>query len=324
MLNALTSLKQFGQSVVEELPNTYVPVEDLEDEIASLSANSTWVAAIALIVLVIIAALTKERIPKLKLPLFIGISFIMASSFLFLAGSTVYLNLQSDTGGPVHWHADIEYWACGNQLELRDPFEFLSNKIGTATLHEHDDHRIHLEGVPVDVEKDASLGKYMYVIGGAITDSAFVLPLNPSDVGPYFENDIDGDGPTDRFGSQIEPYIRDTEDGPVARFVDGETCGDEVSDVQVFRYRVNEDDDTYYQEKLENPRDYVIRDNSLVPPGDCIIIEFGPTRDKTDKICSQYGVVDTERCEEFGVTEETRGICTLTQIDPPGDGVFRQ
>lgn len=322
MLDALTQLRFFAQNVVEGIPNTYVPVEDLEDEIATISANSTMIAAALLVVLVIIGALTRDRLPKLKLPLFIMIAFIMSSSFLFLAGSTIYLNVKSDTGGPVHWHADFEVWACGNELELRDPFEFLSNKIGTATLHEHDDRRIHLEGVPVETEVDASLGKFMYVIGGAVTDEAIVFPLNPPEKGPYFENDIDGDGPTDLFASQIDPYIVETDEGPVARFIEGETCGDEPAVVNVFRYRTN-DDNTYYQEKLENPRDYVIRDESVVPDGDCIIFEFGPDRDKTDKLCPQFGVVDVERCEQFGVTEETRGICELQEVDPPGDGVFR-
>lgn len=323
MERILTALQNFSQTAIETIPNTYVPVEDLEDEIATMSANATWAAAIALIILIIISALTKERWPKLKLPLFISIAFVMSASFLFLAGATVYLNVKSDTGGPVHWHADFEIWACGNELELRDPFEFLSNKIGTATLHEHDDRRIHLEGVPVEVEVDATLGKFMYVVGGAVTDAALVVPLNPPEVGDYFENDLDGDGASNLYGSQIDPHVYQTEDGPVAEFFDGQMCGDEVAVVNVFRFAVGEDG-TYYQEKLENPRDYVIAGESIVPDGDCIIFEFGPDRERTDKICPQYGVVDIERCEQFGVTEETRDICTLREVAPPGDGVYRE
>ena len=316
MVNTFAPILHFAQTAAENIQNSYVPVEDLEDQITSLSANATWAAAISLIILVVIAALMKDKYPKLKLPLFIMIAFIMASSFLMLAGSTIYLNVKSDSGGPVHWHADIEFWACGNELELRDPYEFLSNKIGTATLHEHDDHRIHLEGVPVDLETDATLGKFMYVVGGAVTDDALVVPLNPPEVGGYFENDIDGDGSSDLYASQINPYIIQTEDGPAARFVSGETCGDQPSEVQVFRYHTN-DDDTYYQEKIDNPRDYIMRDTSVVPDGDCIIFEFGPARDKTDKLCQQYGVVDQDRCESFGVTG-SHGICTMREVPAPG------
>ena len=72
------------------------------------------------------------------------IALTLTLSTGILIGSTIYLNTNSDSGGPVHWHADIEFWACGNEIELRDPTGF-SNKIGTGTLHEHDDHRIHLD-----------------------------------------------------------------------------------------------------------------------------------------------------------------------------------
>jgi len=324
VVDILQNLKSFAQSAAEGIPNSYVPVEDLEDEIASLSTNATIGAAISILVLIIFAALTRDKWPKLKMPLFIMIAFTMASSFFLLAGATIYLNVKSDTGGPVHWHADFEVWACGNELELRDPYEFLSNKIGTATLHEHDDRRIHLEGVPVETEVDATLGKFMYVVGGAITDQALLVPLNSVDEGGYFENDLDGDGATDLNASQIDPFIIEDGEGPVARFIEGQKCGDQEAVVNVFRYRIDQESKTYYQEKLENPRDYVIRDKSVVPDGDCVIFEFGPNRDKTDKLCPQYGIADINRCAAFGVAEEARGICTLTEVDPPGDGVFRE
>lgn len=150
-----TWLKQFAQGVTDGISGLYVPGTNLEEDIAHWSTRITLGSAILLVVLVIVAALIKDRMPRLKLPMFLVMTTAMIGSILFLGASTIYLNVKADSGGPVHWHADFEIWACGNQLELKDPYEFLSNKVGTPTLHEHDDQRIHLEGVVVDEEKDA-------------------------------------------------------------------------------------------------------------------------------------------------------------------------
>ena len=165
----IPSFVQSMGSLLDEIPGAYVPQEDLENTIAELATSTVTIAAVSLIILTILAMLLSNRFEKLKMPLFVLMVVAMAGSSVTLVGSTVYLNTKADSGGPVHWHADAEFWACGNELELRDPTGFLSNKIGTATLHEHDDHRIHLEGVVVDEEIDATLGKFMHVSGGAIT-----------------------------------------------------------------------------------------------------------------------------------------------------------
>ena len=205
-----------------------------------------------------------------------------------MAVSTVYLNVKSDSGGPAHWHADFETWVCDNQIELRDPTGFLSNKIGTSVLHEHDDQRIHLEGVVVDDKVDASLGKFFHVVGGALTAEALVAPLNSPDTGLYFEDEVDGDGENPANLQAIEKFVVQDSEGPYIRLEDGQTCEDgREGDVQVFVISLNEDGETYTQIKPENPRDYVITDDPNVPPGDCIIFEFGPTRERTDKICEQ-------------------------------------
>ena len=301
---------------IDDIPGVYEPEEDLETTIANLAMNTVLYAASALIVMVLLAILFSEKFPKIKLPLFVLMTLTLAGSTLTLIGSTVYLNTSSFSGGPVHWHADVEFWACGNELELRDPTGFLSNKIGTATLHEHNDHRIHLEGVVVEGDVDASLGKFMHVVGGAITAQQLVVPLNADEDGEIFEDEEDGDGPAVTDATLVEPYIfDDPELGKVANFRDGDTCGDDFADVQVFVYKYDGDSKTYEQEKLDNPRDYIIRDNPNVPPGDCIIFEFGPERDKTDKLCAQYGIRDIDRCEQFGVEPNQKAICELTQTN---------
>lgn len=306
--------------VLDGINNLYVPTEDLEEKINHLSTSVVLVSAVALVVLVVIAALLKDKVKTVRAPLFGLIALVMAGSTLFLAGSTVYLNVKADSGGPVHWHADFEIWACDSQLELRNPTGFLSNKIGTSVLHEHDDQRIHLEGVVVDDEVDASLGKFFHVIGGALTDKALVVPLNETEKGTYFEEEEDGDGKNPGELAVLSEHIVTSDDGPFARFENGQNCNGEPAEVQTFVYKVNkEDKNTYTQTKLENPRDYVIADDSNVPDGDCVIFEFGPARERTDKLCSQYGIRDIEKCERYGVEESKRGICTMHEVDKDGN-----
>lgn len=313
----LSTLTNFAQSATEGIDNLFVPGSDLEEKIASWSIRVTLGSAIAIIILILISSFAKNRWPKLKLPLFISLATIMAGSTLFLGASTVYLNTKSDSGGPVHWHADFEIWACGNQLELRDPYEFLSNKVGTATLHEHNDQRIHLEGVVVHEETDATLGKFMHVVDGAVTADALVVPLNGESEGDMFEDHVDGDGPSSPAPASLDPFIVYADGNRYARFVDGQTCDGEYSEVQVFVYKYDEATDTYAQAKLADPASYSISPEPNVPPGDCVIFEFGPSRDQTDKLCEQYGVRDLDRCHQFGVTDDQSAICSIKQINYP-------
>jgi hypothetical protein len=245
---------------------------DLERATAALSIRTTVWATVILTVLVIAGALIRNRVPRLKLPIFILIATTVITTTGVLAASTVYLNTHSSSGGPVHWHADFEMWVCGEQIDLVNPHGWLSNKVGTASLHEHNDKRIHLEGVVVE-PRDASLGKFFSVVGGMIDDDRLVLPTN------------------DR----------------TLILADGDRCPDgTLADVQTYAYTVNGlgpgGKRAYSQRKLDNPEDYIIAPESQVPPGDCIIVEVGPTRERTDKRCLQYQVQD----DELGNYEEVQ------------------
>jgi hypothetical protein len=164
----------------------------LEESIAKNSVNLLIGATVVLAVLVGISLQEKYLNEKLKKFLFISIVLAIAVPTIFMIASTVYLNNVSVSKGPVHWHADIEVWACGKEVELQDPTGFLSNKIGTATLHEHNDKRIHLEGVVVHPE-DASLGKFFQVIGGEITNDSLIVPTNKGAI-PYTNGSMCADG----------------------------------------------------------------------------------------------------------------------------------
>lgn len=229
---------------------TFAAAEDLELVVAKLSMDAVIWASLILLGLIGIAAVTKSR----SSILFGLIVLIVLGTSTLLIGSTIYLNQVSSSKGPVHWHADTEVWACGKELDYEDPKGSFSNKIGTPTLHEHNDKRIHLEGVVVNRE-DASLGKFFRVIGGEISNNSLVVP---------------------------------TTEGKKS-FVSGNFCNDKRSQVQVFAYRMAENQ-TYTLTKLTDPSAYIIAPYSQVPQGDCIVIEFDVLKNTTDKMCRSWKV----------------------------------
>lgn len=186
---------------------------------------------------------------------------------LYLVASTVYLNSVSYTKGPVHWHADFEIWDCGRPVvahnsgdeadELADPTGFLSNKVGSPTIHEHDDRRMHIEGVLLE-KHEGSLGNFFEQIGGDLHKDRLLLPE------------------------------RDKFSGAALLRMNGDLCGDESGEVQVFVNQIK--DRKLVQTKLEDPENYVISPFGAVPPGDCIIIEFDRPKASTDKTCVSYDV----------------------------------
>ena len=97
----------------------------------------------------------------------ISLSVILVTGYII--AFTITENLESATGGPVHWHADYEVWVCGERLALQKSND-LSGRIGTNLLHNHNDYRIHVEGT-VREFGDVSLGNYFSVIGGQFSET---------------------------------------------------------------------------------------------------------------------------------------------------------
>ena len=288
---------------------------DLEGDVKALSMRVILYATLILVILLVVSALVvkREKFKHFKLPLFVAIAATIILPSLLLVGSTVYVNVKSESKGPVHWHTDYELWVCGQEIEHRDPYEFLSNKIGTSTYHEHDDKRIHLEGVVVELDYDASLEKFMKVTEGEITNDSLTIATNEN----YVENDTDGDIPRND-PEIIKQFIEYDENGrPLVKVTNGQTCVEEEgpAEVQAFLFRYEKADDTYTQTKLAEPARYIMRDESIVPPGDCLIIEFDAPKPSTDRLCQQYGVRDAERCTEFGVSEFNPDLCNIRQTE---------
>jgi hypothetical protein len=172
---------------------------------------------------------------------------------LVLGGITVIETVQSETKGPVHWHADFVIVKCGETLNLVDPTG-LSNRIGNPVVHEHGDDRIHVEGTVLDYSQ-VTLAAFFRVIGGGMTETSLIVP-------------------TQEYG--------------LVELQNGEHCaGGDRARLQTFVYQVAADG-VLRQTKLtgfEAPN-YVLSPETNVPPGDCVVIEFSDQElATTDKLC---------------------------------------
>lgn len=214
------------------------------------------IAGIIAIVLVLISLFYKKKTEKTKVLLFLGISMPILLATIYSAGSTIYLNLLSQTRGPVHWHADYEIWDCDKKIDLIKP-EGISNRVGSAVFHEHNDNRIHVEGVVTD-KSEVDLHNFFTTIGGMLSKNALYLPT----------------------------------DNGFAEIKNGNICRGKEAKIQVFLYKVKNPHDVknwvFEQQKLEDFENYVLAPYSNVPPGDCIIIEFDVKKEKTEHLCDTY------------------------------------
>ncbi|MEX2012335.1 MAG: hypothetical protein WD970_01080 [Patescibacteria group bacterium] len=229
----------------------------LDQLIATFSVQTVYVAAISLGFLFFIAVVMRNPSESAKRIIFWAITGLIALTTGTLIGMTVYLNQVSVTKGPVHWHADFQIWACGSEQDLLDPTG-LSNKIGTPTLHEHNDKRIHVEGVVVEY-RDVNLGAFFQAIGGELTNKSLTIPTNTG----------------------------------AKTFINGQNCGDTEAILQTFVYTTNLDTKTFSQRKIDNFAQFRYAETASVPPGECIIIEFDAPKVRTDNLCQSYQVAKT-------------------------------
>ncbi len=196
----------------------------------------------SLIIIILISAISillRNRLKNAhKKILFILILIPVLFSTVYLAGSTVYTNMISESGGPVHWHADYEIWICGEKVILKGP-EGWDNKVGSPILHHHNEgadldgrYRIHVEGVLVK-KSEAGLSHFFEETGNLLQESSIGLSLH---------------------------------DGTQKKWSNGDVCPNtgKKGELKVF---VN-------GKQLQNFTEYVISPYSNVPPGDFIKIVF--------------------------------------------------
>lgn len=240
------------ETIKDDGMHDYKGIGDLK----AMSLRYISAAGMIAIVFVLIAVSLKDKTNKEKTLLFLGIALPIAFATIYSAGSTIYLNLASQTKGPVHWHADYEIWDCGRKIDLIRP-EGISNRVGSAIFHEHNDNRIHVEGIVAD-DGEVDLHNFFATVGGKMTKTSMYLPV----------------------------------DNGFVEMKNGDLCGGKEAKIQVFLYKVKNPEDVkgwvYGQQKLEDFENYVLAPYSSVPPGDCIIIEFDAEKEKTRHICETY------------------------------------
>lgn len=229
------------------------PARSVEDMIRSITWITVTVTSIFLGVMVLILLWEKHRTKNLKWLFFLLMVIPILLTSFYLASSTIFLNLISETKGPVHWHAEFKVFKCGEELDLVDP-RGLTNRVGTPLLHGHGDNWIHIEGVPLRRE-NVSLHHFFEDVGGELENDRMLYPTTGDSV--YAKN--------------------------------GDVCPDgQPGRLQVFLFAA--DNGEMVQTKLDNFADYVISPHAAVPPGDCLIIEFAPEKEKTDNICERYQI----------------------------------
>ncbi|MEK6822433.1 MAG: hypothetical protein AABY13_01280, partial [Nanoarchaeota archaeon] len=234
-LLATTALAHEGEA--EETP--------LEDSLREASLIAIAITATVMAALTYAAVCCTTRVWKKRVFLAMVMPVVAVTALLVV--STAYINAVSETGGPVHWHADFEIYKCGVPVDLVAPTGFV-NKVGVSTLHEHGDARMHVEGV-VMARSDVDLHAFFEAVGGTLTHGRLVVP---------------------------------TDHGTVEAS-DGELCGSSAAAVQVFLMTVQEG--VIAQRKLALYDRHIIAPESNVPPGDCIIIEFDAEKPRTEHVC---------------------------------------
>ncbi|QKQ98718.1 hypothetical protein GKQ38_04295 [Candidatus Nanohaloarchaea archaeon] len=113
---------------------------------------------------------------------------------LYTAGAFLHESQTSWSGGEIHYHADYEVIVntSGNlhTLDLVDPTNYcssattqstlmckLNDRTGITKYHEHNDNRIHLEGIFKERE-DATLAAYFETFHGELSNTRMVYPTN--------------------------------------------------------------------------------------------------------------------------------------------------
>lgn len=109
---------------------------------------------------------------------------VLVPSF-YTAGAFIHESQTSWSQGEIHWHADFEVIVDGERQDLIDPGNFcgssymcnLNDRTGSTEYHDHNDNRIHLEGVFKERD-DATLSAFFETFGGTLTQEKLVMPTD--------------------------------------------------------------------------------------------------------------------------------------------------
>lgn len=127
---------------------------------------------------------SKKRKGLIKYSIYaiIAIVVIFGLFKLFSGGSDS--NNSSDSGpytsSPVHWHASLDVYICGEKVTIPENAPLGEHHLGLPLLHTHADRLIHIEG-QIWNKEEITIGKYMKVIGEEFTDTT-LLDKNNGDL----------------------------------------------------------------------------------------------------------------------------------------------
>jgi len=284
----------------------------------SVGSTSFIIVAVSLILVLFLTftAIFMDKDASLKKSLFsLSVSVVVLST-ASLVWLNLYLYSKISNPGIASWDAGIEFWVCDVEVEIENPSWFSANRIGSSKIYEADDKKIHVNGLISDSRAEATLGSFMRTIGGSISENSFTLPIDKKLV----EDETDGDNVDIGGVKNIERFVRAGSDGKYTLTAsNGMPCVDgKKSALQVFAYKYDNKTSTYSQQKISDPNSYIISPERDVPPGDCLIVEYGQIKDNTDRLCLEYAKKDTKRCSYFSGQDERHEDCTLRQIKNEG------
>lgn len=250
----------------------------------------------------------------------LSIAGIGSTVFMVAFLSALISHIQAESFGPRHRHAGIEFWVCGSELQPRSNPIGLRNTRGNHLLVLSSDKHLYRSGFVMNDMQDATLGQALDTIGGSIQSDTLELPLHQESTSwlmPRYRQDGDAQGSLT--SEQLDRFIRGNEKRPNIQLSSGERCPNgSTAKLQTFVYYDN-GDGTYYQEKLSRPDDFILPRHNTLPP--CIIVEYGPAKVRTDKLCQHFGLRDDRRCSVFGVENFFDNVCDMTEVLPSGEAV---
>lgn len=236
-------------------------------------------------------------------PMFItAISFAGGAAAVF-ALATGFLTLKAPGHQAASWQAGISFWSCGEQLTVQKPPKGMSTHIGTTPyFYDGNTQTLHYEGLPKSAQPDANVSSFLEAMGGSLTSRSFSLPIDTQSI---------------QFNTLNSQLISTDQNGKSAiNVANGKSCKDsnDQAAVQVFAFTINRFNNTYKQEKVTNPEQLVIGQESDPHLAQCIIIEFDTPKAKTEHLCQSYGERDDLRCTQYGVPVNKQGGCTLHEV----------
>lgn len=281
----------------------------LSAEIIQSFTLSTIALVVGLIVLILLfwRVVWHERPPKFA----VNYLLVLWAAPLIIAVPVYALTLapaQTARGG-----VEVEFWACGVELQ---PMHILNTEVDVAPLWSQNPFESGKQWTLHRPTSKPTVQSLVQGIGGDIQQDSVIIPLDErpqSWLTPASLQDGDPQGSLNSI--DLERYIKARGNNATASFSTGQACpgSNTPQELQIFVLR-STSATTYTQEKITNPEEYLLHPSRRTPPADCVIVEFGEPKSRTDKLCPSYGVVDSKRCASFGARNVSPDNCPLVQV----------